>query len=318
MEKHWDKFSEDEICCLAQCFVNMEFLGCKYPAEAMTRVAQLSQDVPEIVRYRNGRRNKLKRTFVGAQDAVQAKLKKTDAPRKCDNSFSLTSTPMGSLGDLNSTEKAQFSMALDKTQKFDNLRGLLRDVVIFEVPDDPQAGMNKTIANMQKIGKLEIKFEAEEKKFFYIFNGQIIGEGTGAGKKEAKKIADEELNRILKANCYTIKHKKAFFTVEDVVMPTQGDSDLQNKDKLKEDNVGFKMLKMLGWTGGSLDSKGAGIVDPVSCEIKIGRGGLGADSNQVDPKRIRQMLMNFKNSQVEYDLVFSSEFTKEERAQVHL
>ena len=29
MEVHRDRFSEDEIVCLAQVFINVEFLGCK-------------------------------------------------------------------------------------------------------------------------------------------------------------------------------------------------------------------------------------------------------------------------------------------------
>jgi XRN-Two Binding Domain, XTBD/G-patch domain len=310
MEKHWDKFSEDEIMCLAQTFINTELLGCKYPPETMTQVAQLAQEVPEIVRYRISRRNTLQRTFVGAQDAVQAKLKKSDAPRKLGNN----STPMEGLEDWSTTERAQFKMNLDKTQKLDNLRGLLRDVINFEVSDNSSAGLSKTIANMQKIGKLEMNYD--EKKYLYVFNGQIIGEGSGATKKEAKKKADEDFVSTLKKNCYTIKHKLAFYTAEDIVTPTTNDDAPKDSNKLKEDNLGFKMLKMLGWTGGSLGSKGEGIVDPVSCEIKIGRGGLG--SEQLDPKHIRELLRNFKNSQVEYDLVFSSDFTKEERAQIHM
>lgn len=316
MEKHWDKFTEDEILCLAQVFINMELLGCKYPPETMTQVAQLALEVPEIVRYRASRRNNLKRTFVGAQDAVQAKLKKTDAPRKVGNEAAATKAKE-ELGDWTESERSQFTMALDTTQKIENFRGLLSDVIKFEFPDDFQAGLNKTISTMQKIGKLEMKFESEQKKFFYIFNGTIIGEGFGVGKKEAKKVADENFMATLAANCYTIKHKKAFFTVEDIVTPNQTEAAAQDPDKLKEDNLGFKMLKMLGWTGGSLGSKGDGIVDPVSCEIKIGRGGLGAGS-ELDSKKIRELLRNFKNSQVEYDLVFSKEFTKEERAAVHM
>jgi XRN-Two Binding Domain, XTBD/G-patch domain len=313
-------FEEDEILCLAQVFVNMEFLGCKYPSETMLKVAQLAQAVPEIVRYRMTRRNNLKRTFVGAKDAVQAKLKKTEAPRKLgnvrgDDGFISNTTPMADLGDWTTTDRAQFSMTLDKTQKLNNLRGLLNDVVNFEVPENPSAGFSKTVSYLQKLGKLEMKFE--EQKYLYIFRGQIIGEGKGIGKKEAKKKADEDLIATLKANCYTIVHKKAFYTVDEVVTPNPTEVIAQNSNKLKEDNLGFKMLKMLGWKGGSLGTKGEGIVDPVTCEIKIGRRGLGGASEQLDPKYIRQLIRNFKESQVEYDLVFNNEFTKEERAQIH-
>lgn len=73
MEAHKDKFAENELVCLAQVFANVEFMGCRYPAKTMERVALLSQDVAK--NFRDSRENKLKRTFVGASDAAGAKAK---------------------------------------------------------------------------------------------------------------------------------------------------------------------------------------------------------------------------------------------------
>lgn len=196
-----------------------------------------------------------------------------------------------------------------------------RSKVFFEVSEkDDNGSLNKTLACMQKVGKIEMKFDAQQQKFFYIFNGQIVGEGAGEAKKPAKKLADADLIKTLKANCYTIRSKLEYYSAESVIKPNEqnASSAPAKTDQLQENNLGFKMLKMLGWKGGSLGSKGDGIIDPVNCEIKIGRSGLGANSSdQFDQKYFRNMLKNFKNSQVEYDLVFSSEFTKEERAQIH-
>lgn len=122
LESHWDKFEEQEILCLAQVFVNVEFLGCKYPLETMTQVAQLAEQIPEVKSFRAGRRNKLKRTFVGAGDAVQAKLQKTDAPRKLESE----------LEDWTDKEKemlsGEFRLKFDESQKAENLRELLKDI----------------------------------------------------------------------------------------------------------------------------------------------------------------------------------------------
>lgn len=74
MEKHKDKFAEDELVCLAQVFTNVEFMGCKYPEETMRKVGLLSQEVAND--FRKSRANKLKRTFVGASDAAGAKAKR--------------------------------------------------------------------------------------------------------------------------------------------------------------------------------------------------------------------------------------------------
>lgn len=88
----------------------------------MTQVAQLAEEIPEIKRFRAGRRNKLKRTFVGAGDAVQAKLMKTDAPRK------LETEPE----DWSLIEREQmndkFHLKFDESQKSENLRELLKDI----------------------------------------------------------------------------------------------------------------------------------------------------------------------------------------------
>lgn len=73
MEFHKDKFPEDKLVCLAQVFTNMEFMGCKYPAETMAMVAELSKEVAK--EFRAGRANRLKRTFVAASDAAEARAK---------------------------------------------------------------------------------------------------------------------------------------------------------------------------------------------------------------------------------------------------
>jgi hypothetical protein len=273
----------------------------------------------------------LQRTFVGAQDACTARLTKTDAKRKLENvetadwnendrvemgCASVNKTKLEQkFVKTNFIEPAKPFMKFSENQQKVNLRGLLSDVIYFEFPNSENASLNKTISILQKSGKFQSKFDAQEKKFLYTFDGQIIGEGKGESKKAAKKLADVELVETLKANCYTIRHKLDFYSPEEIVKP--GDQAEANSKKLNENNLGFKMLKMLGWSGGSLGSKNEGIVDPVSLEIKIGRGGLGAESDGFDQKHIRNLLKNFRDKQIEYDLVFAKEFTKEERAQIH-
>lgn len=73
MDVHKDKFNEDKLVCLAQVFTNMEFMGCKYPAETMRMVGELSKEVAK--EFRAERANRLKRTFVTASDAAEARAK---------------------------------------------------------------------------------------------------------------------------------------------------------------------------------------------------------------------------------------------------
>lgn len=74
METHRDKFSEDEIVCLARVFTNVEFLGCRYSNEVMTQISELSRGV--IDDYRKSRASRLKRTFVGGSEAAQNKVQR--------------------------------------------------------------------------------------------------------------------------------------------------------------------------------------------------------------------------------------------------
>lgn len=90
MMAHKDKFGEDELVCLAQVFTNVEFMGCRYPEVTMRRVGMLSQEV--AAEFRKSRAMKLKRTFVGAQDAAGAKAK--GRSKNCEFRTSiLTSSP---------------------------------------------------------------------------------------------------------------------------------------------------------------------------------------------------------------------------------
>ncbi|GLG98536.1 Protein of unknown function [Gryllus bimaculatus] len=78
METHKNKFPEERLVCLAQVFTNIEFMGCRYPAETMQLVGQLSQGVADG--YREKQKTKLQRTFVKASDAAGAKVKGLKRP----------------------------------------------------------------------------------------------------------------------------------------------------------------------------------------------------------------------------------------------
>lgn len=80
MEAHKESFPENELVCLAQVFTNIELLGCRYPLGTMTKVALLSKEV--AANFRKTRESRLKRTFVTASDAANAKAKGRK-PKNC-------------------------------------------------------------------------------------------------------------------------------------------------------------------------------------------------------------------------------------------
>lgn len=89
------------------------------------------------------------------------------------------------------------------------------------------------------------------------------------------------------------------------------------------DNKGFQMMKMLGWTGGSLGISGNGIEQPINIEMKIDRSGLGLSSDSPNSKKLNHdffvdYLTKYRNDDnATYDLVFSKDFSKEERKSLH-
>lgn len=88
-------------------------------------------------------------------------------------------------------------------------------------------------------------------------------------------------------------------------------------------NKGFKMMKMLGWTGGALGVSGNGIEEPISIEMQIDRSGLGLATDSPNSKKLNydffvDYLTKYKRDEnATYDLVFSKDFTKEERKTLH-
>lgn len=328
----WDDFDDEQILLRnAQLFINIEMLGCKYSQEVMSEISEMSKQVPEIRAYRQSRKNSLKRSLVGAESVIKAKYKKEE-PKKHPVVVELKFEEEKVEADWTAGDKRDWNwesrgkeqsfqvMRLTDQQKLENMRIQLKDVVIFE-DINGQLDFNKTSVNMKKLGTFEVTFDSAIGTFLYIFDGQIIGEGKGDTKKKAKYIADQMLETNLRNHCYSVCPKLAYFSAEDVIQ--RGDVATKevapnNSDQLKEDNIGFRMLKALGWRGGtSLGPKNEGIIDPINLSIKIGRQGLGNEMASFDAKYFNDLLKNFKQNQLEYDLIFSAEFKKEERARIH-
>ena len=127
----------------------------------------------------------------------------------------------------------------------------------------------------------------------------------------------------------------------------------QNVDKLSngiaQSNVGHKLLKMMGWTGGGLGKGGQGISEPIRAADFNNRQGIkyfviyiyiyiyiydlardcpnmkwnsfiGFGSSQTDiqfKSKIRKLLEEYTSSHNPYDLIFTPDFSSEQRATIH-
>lgn len=86
------------------------------------------------------------------------------------------------------------------------------------------------------------------------------------------------------------------------------------------------MMKLLGWSGGALGTTGSGIEEPISVQVKVDRKGLGlspSDSSDASDNNLnRDYFMKYLNAYKHdesaiHELVFSKDFTKEERKILH-
>lgn len=91
--------------------------------------------------------------------------------------------------------------------------------------------------------------------------------------------------------------------------------------QLGSDNIGMKIMKLMGWGGGGLGSNQQGIEEPINVSIQVHREGLGQANKSSDiaafKKKARAYVKNWLESNSDQDLVFSSEFDNAERKAMH-
>ena len=125
---------------------------------------------------------------------------------------------------------------------------------------------------------------------------------------------------MLSRKCYSIVVKNKYLSDGTTI-----DADTLNKTKeaknesIPSSNLGHKLLQMMGWKGGGLGRGGSGISEPISAEAIFDKRGLGASENgqKAFKQRIRTIITEYAHSSNPFDLVFTSGFDNEQRAEMH-
>ncbi|XP_058800972.1 NF-kappa-B-repressing factor [Phymastichus coffea] len=322
---HAEKFPPDELQCLAQVFTNVEFLGCRYPAETMKIIAELSKDV--VQDYREKQKGRLQRTFVGASDAASSKAKGQSRSEKSQSTVnteesSLTNHPphYRNFKRKQDSLEQESSVDIKKTKLIDNRKA---EIVLFEYLNDaPQSIIARAASSFNL--KIEWNYDkvAEGTSCTILMNRNKLSEGVGLNQKEAKREASAVALEKLRKQYYTIKVTKNLTPNFTGNIGMQKASGSNESDAIGNDNIGSKMMKLMGWTGGGLGKKSQGIVEPVSVQQQMTREGLGLKSGfynmHVFKKKCTEVLQTFaRNEDTSTDLVFSPSFSNEERAMIH-
>lgn len=153
-------------------------------------------------------------------------------------------------------------------------------------------------------------------------NGLLLSKATGPTLAETKDQCAQEGLAKLQNLCYTliVKDRLAGSVVDktDVSDAKQDQDPKDVPDHLSEDSKVNRMMKLMGWGGGGLGKKEQGREEPVQVVQHVKRAGLGKQlgSNEFR-KNITDTLQKFKRSNATHDLVFASDFSKEERSLIH-
>ncbi|EDS43932.1 conserved hypothetical protein [Culex quinquefasciatus] len=345
LEQHRNKLTEDELVSLSQAFVNVEIWGAVYCEEMMARVALLGGTLAE--EFRNRKRQMTQRISVPASQAA------------------IDWVHQVSEGQRRAERRLQAAEMLHPVFPVTIVADVFRNFVLVE--DNLEDSKLHYEALNGGGFVYDVRATADPKQFEATItaSGLRLSRVVGTVRK-AKQRCREEVLRLVRQKCYKIKTNpnRCWYSCNVERLPSEQNVDcdgnpfasrwqappkpFQSKDQLKEDNVGYRMLKKLGWGGGPLGKHKIGIVDPIEVQAKRGRRGLGLPqptpapsilslseaSNfplalnyhqptpvldlgtipfQIDVNFYKDLIRNFKARQIGYDLIFSPEFTDLER-----
>ncbi|XP_038217838.1 uncharacterized protein LOC119836536 [Zerene cesonia] len=153
-------------------------------------------------------------------------------------------------------------------------------------------------------------------------NGELLAEASGDSKAEARCIAETLAWNRLKECSVSLMVKEQF--------RAQGDREISMSDVSGkkeefgtpvENSVATKMMKLMGWKGGGLGADAQGIEEPIKPNLQmVNRAGLGSTVSDIRALRragFELMKRYLSSDTLDVELVFSSEFGKEERAVLH-
>ncbi|KAH9499661.1 hypothetical protein Btru_074361 [Bulinus truncatus] len=204
----------------------------------------------------------------------------------------------------------------------------IHDFVIIEpmvlIPDCTPA---HTLRRSADFNKMLIEYDSvfcnDHFRCILKIENHVLADVKGKSKAEAANIAAAQGLNSLRRICWVIKTKKLVdsdvtISKEEMLTELNDHSDAIYKD---DDNIGHKMLKKMGWSGGGVGKDGSGIAEPVSLKSVLNRQGLGLSAargiSDEFRKRVREVIQNYASSGDQEDLMFSNEFRQDERQIIH-
>ncbi|GLV43098.1 uncharacterized protein CBL_14224 [Carabus blaptoides fortunei] len=133
-------------------------------------------------------------------------------------------------------------------------------------------------------------------------------------EKKAREQLGPKVLDLLKQYCFTIVTKNKY----DGEQIEKQQSTIPESSTLPENNIGTKMMKSMGWCGQGLGKNRSGIQNPIEIQENVNRLGLGGSKNCKNMiAQINKYLETYIQMQHTHSLVFSPDFTNDERKFIH-
>ncbi|CAB3241804.1 unnamed protein product [Arctia plantaginis] len=176
-----------------------------------------------------------------------------------------------------------------------------------------------------QVCNIELNTTYESRCFTLTINGQLIAQGMGESKVEARSLAENLAWERIRNEVISVVVKEQFIAQNDTRITVNDVSGKKLRDDMfgtpVENSVAMKMMQMMGWKGGGLGADAQGIAEPIKPNLQlVNRAGLGSTSSDIRQlRKAAYTLMEryIASDTLDLDLVFSSEFSKEERALLH-
>ncbi|XP_073965086.1 uncharacterized protein [Choristoneura fumiferana] len=276
------------------------------PKSARIQFVKQGQDIPEVNKALDSHKQN-----VPEQESQTSKLKTNDSQNEARSSQML---------DLNEYFKEMAQVRCLDVRSFDErmfFTGFGQLVLLIR----PWASKWQNIQASCQVCNAPFTTTFENGVVSMFISDNLVARATGSSKAEAKSIVETMAWNRLRNEVISVVVKEAWIaqgsaiTLDEVSRP-RGDEF----GGPVENSVATKMMKLMGWKGGGLGADAQGISEPIKPHLQmVNRQGLGSSAGVQGLRRAASALMRryLSSDALDVDLVFSRDFSKEERAALH-